>query len=289
MLTVAVGDYEEGRWASLSAAPARAKELTDHLESAGFSAKLLESPTRKEVIETLATREELRLRGSTGPLVVVWTGHGAMSDLNRFYLAVNDTAPGAELADNAIEPSQLVGFADSCGSLDTLIVIDACYAGAGDQQVLDSVIAALEGKTYPGREPAFACVVSCKGYDRTEDGTFLARLLRVLDTSPPASSLGPFDLLWSPGRERIPLAAVIDRLGRETFNPRPRTWIGGYSDISFPNPLWTGAATASSSVGPAPGGAWHQAWILHDTNRDSGESPHHRAPRGRAGAVARVG
>ncbi len=237
-IAIAIGEYDDPKWKRLEGALQAAEHVTRLMAAAGYKTELVRNPSRREVLDVLTQRERLHKSGFSGPLVMLWTGHGKVI-ADELALIVRDTPATTGLEDFAYGPKGLVSFAFDCGSRDSLLIIDTCSAGAGDLAAIEATIRRLERATWPGRQPAFACIVSCKGYEKARDGAFLAELLKVLSRSPDVWDSGPFDVYWTPARQTIPLAAVIDRIGRgQGSDQHPRGWSEGSSDICFPNPAF---------------------------------------------------
>jgi hypothetical protein len=159
---------------------------------------------------------------------------------------VRDTPAGAGKEVAAYRPAWLVAFLADCGSVDSLVIIDACWAGTGSAELLLRSIRELEGTTAPGEEPAYACLVSARGYERARDGAFLADLLQLLEQGPVDVEPGAYDVLWSPTSPTVPLGALLDTISRKRRGrgQHPRWWLSGSSRIRFGNPRFDPAAPA---------------------------------------------
>ena len=236
-LGIAVTEYDDGNWATLSGALNGVTTLKSLLDNDGYETRMLTNPRREELLEMLNGSGELKSAGFKGPFVLVWSGHGEVMD-EALALILRDTPhldPGKR--NGAYRAGELIHFLVESGSNDSVVIIDTCAAGAADAELFIKHLRGLETKTWPGQQPRLACVVSCKAYEQAEDGAFLAELIELLTEGPGDVDLGAHALVWGPSSDAVPLPSVFHAIEkRARRDTHPRTWSAGSSDISFPNP-----------------------------------------------------
>jgi hypothetical protein len=243
---VAVAEYDDDAWETLTKVLPGVKDLADLLDGQGFVSRTVESPTRQRWMDELQSLSALGKNGFEGPLILVWSGHGeVLSD--ALSLILRDT-PGADpgKSQGAYQAGDLVARLNETGSKDSLVIIDTCSAGAADRDLFLAQLRELEETTWQGQGPRLACVVSCKGYERVEDGAFLASLVELIRDGPGDLDLGVMGITWSVASPGIPVQAVfqaIEAAGGD--GTHPRTWASGASRITFPNPRYDPTAAAA--------------------------------------------
>lgn len=242
-LGIAVCEYRDSGWQRLEGARKGVDELREVLDADGYVASVVNDPTREEMVGVLMQGGSLREAGFTGPAVLVWSGHGDALGESLALIARDTPASVAGKENISVSPQGLVSFLSESGSRDSLVIIDACSAGAGDADLLAAHIKKLEGSTWPDGDPLLACVVSCKGYERARDGGFVSELVELLRHGPIGLEPGDFDVMWGRQRKTVPIAAVleaVERKARGGSDPgqHPRAWCSPSSKIGFRNPLF---------------------------------------------------
>ncbi|MET0558333.1 MAG: hypothetical protein ABW065_06650 [Solirubrobacterales bacterium] len=257
-LGVAVTEYDDAGWQPLAAAAQRVVALKELLEGQGYRAEIVSSPSRADLVEELRSRRAMRDEGFQGPAVLVWTGHAEVLD-DALSLIVRDTPSNGAKSDFAYRAGGLVSFLADAGSTDSVVILDTCASGKADAELFLKHFAELEGSTWAGQHPSFACIVSCKSRERAEDGAFLGELIDLLANGPGDLDLGIHAVAWGAGCDSVPLSSLFPAIAKRKRNgPHPRTWLAGSSDISFPNPNFdpeAGAALVSDRVREVQGKA----------------------------------
>jgi hypothetical protein len=239
-LGVAVCDYDDEGWRQLLRAGEGVEKLRDLLDERGYETDLLESPTQGDLLAELEATVAARSNGFQGPFVIVWSGHGDLAE-DTLGLILRDTPatdPGKGL--HSYRAAQLVSFLSESGSRDSLVILDTCFAGAADAEIFLAQLREAEASTTPGQPRRFALVVSCKGYEQTEDGAFLGDLLGVLENGPEEVDVKQDALRWGAGSSEVGLTSLLYVLERRVGGggAHPRFWSSGVSDITFPNPRY---------------------------------------------------
>jgi len=242
---IGVSVYDDQQWQPLEGVAQGVVKLAARLEQQGYLTYLLQSPKRQEIVDVLESRATLKEAGFKGPIVLVWSGHGDLVN-ETLALITRDTPSGAGKEDSAYRPDGLVAFLAESGSVDSLVIIDACWAGAGSTALLKRHIQELERRTLAGQEPAYAGIVSARGYERARDGAFLTELLELLENGPADVEPGLYDVHWSSHSASVPVGALLDTIARKRRGreQHPRTWLFGSSKIKFPNPRFDPEAPA---------------------------------------------
>jgi Caspase domain len=237
---IAVAEYDDDGWAWLDRALEGVTALGDLLDGRGFESRTVESPTRDEWADELQQLAALGQNGFEGPLILLWSGHGEVLG-EGLALMLRDT-PAAEprKSQHAFRAGDLVARLGETGSMDSLVIIDSCSAGAADRDLFLGQLKQLEETTWHGQGPVFGCLVSCKGYEQVEDGAFLAQIVEVLRDGPGDLDIGIFGPLWSKKSHAVPLVAVAQAIEARgsAGGTHPRGWISPSSRIAFPNPLF---------------------------------------------------
>jgi tetratricopeptide (TPR) repeat protein len=138
-LLFATNDYDY--WKHLSGPIPDAKALKNILEQKyGFQTELVEDPTRDQILIKLRQYEQ-RQFGDADQLLIFFAGHGFRdSDSNQGYLVAKDT----KLASEDLGRASFESYDDLRGKIDAipvkhlLLVLDACFGGTFDAQLLQS-------------------------------------------------------------------------------------------------------------------------------------------------------
>lgn len=124
---------------------------------------------------------------ATGRKILYWTGHGERIG-DTFHLACQDTyADGSFDPARAVSTSELVSWLAE-DATDTLLVLDACFAGTALDDVNAQVKAARgRARAGAGDDAGFAVIATAEADEEATEGRWVACLGQVLDT-PDAST-----------------------------------------------------------------------------------------------------
>src|SRR3977135_574672 len=128
-LGIGIGVYDH--FGALARAVTDVTDLGTELRAQGFTPKLISDPTSAEANDALtAWRAEYKRAKTGGAVVLFWAGHGETSVGGNFLLITKNTAapPGSS---DSVAPATLAETAALSGAEQILLVIDACYSGAG--------------------------------------------------------------------------------------------------------------------------------------------------------------
>ncbi|MEV4207796.1 tetratricopeptide repeat protein [Nocardia salmonicida] len=229
--------------------------LADHFTTHDFRAVAITDQHAEVVRKRLAT---LAVDGCR-ELLLMWSGHGHITGSDRFVL------PTADDAWVAVE--DIVDFCMDSGADQLLIVVDACYAGAGINAALATARTAFRNKANAGQRRWVGVLVSCAPHEQARDGAFGATLSRLLTHGPSPEKR---QLRWSVHNKKI----SGDDLGialQEEFDGHdqaPEFDRSGRSEQWIPNPLWRPGAPArvvEHLLRAARGGTDELSWF---TGRD---------------------
>ncbi|HET7477475.1 MAG TPA: tetratricopeptide repeat protein [Dermatophilaceae bacterium] len=231
-----VSSYDHDPDDRLPAAVTEVRALRGRLRS-HFTTETLIDPTEAKV-----RRRGLRLQDhftGGGVLVVLWSGHGEPAAVGGLKLYARDTTPKAVMG--GIPLAELAGYCATSGASQILIIVDACYSGAGIAQAEAAAEAIVAAK--PPDDAVWIGVLTACGADEVSyDGELGQRLLSLLKK-------GPVDRVtraeWSAHNELIrgdQLALALNAEWSSRRQAAPRFRQSGYSERMLPNPLFDAKA-----------------------------------------------
>src|SRR5438309_10482467 len=147
---IGVSTYDhDPPYARLARAVADVTDLAQELRLHGYMAKLVPDPTKSEADHALsAWRDEYKPATHGGSIILFWAGHGAISLGQRFLLVTRDTAQ-APASSDALAPGSLAETAAIAGADLILLVIDACFSGAGLMAAVNEAVAVFSNQSFP--------------------------------------------------------------------------------------------------------------------------------------------
>lgn len=131
-LFIATDNYQDPKWTALKNPVFDARELKKELEdNYGFEIKLLENPTRKEIVSIL-NEYTMKQFNKNDQLVVLFAGHGFYdASGNEGYLVTKDSRyVDIDFESSYISFTSLVRSIKNFKAEHMLLLADACHAGA---------------------------------------------------------------------------------------------------------------------------------------------------------------
>ena len=251
-----------------------------------FAALLGEVFTRQVLADPAEQDVRCRLRGlkgslPSGPLVVMWCGHGLGSDADTLRLLAcdsdADSASGLGISD-VVAPCAL------SGANQLLFIIDTCFAGAA---VAAAEVAARILRKIPpeGQHVWVGVLASCLDVETAKDGLFGRRLREVLEHGPAMPELR---VRWSPHSRYVRGDDLCDAVLKEWGSEAQTPDFSGHGSAwwMFPNPLYDPGApeqVVEHLLLAARGGAGvdERSWFTGPGSRGG--------PGGGLGAIRRAG
>ncbi|HEY5821554.1 MAG TPA: tetratricopeptide repeat protein [Propionibacteriaceae bacterium] len=179
--------------------------------------------------------------GAAPGLILYWAGHGYLLERSRFCLAAVDTDPAEP---SRISLEDLADLAARTGAGQVLLVIDACYAGAGVGEALRAAEAIISEREQYGAAPTgFSVLASAMDWQRASDDLFGPRFIRLLTEGPTTEEHRE---RWNPNNALIHAEDVIRALIDEWpagSSQRPSATVRVSSGSFIPNPLYATATT----------------------------------------------
>ncbi len=242
---ISITSHEDPGWAELERTREAMVKMSPLLQTAGFKGVTLRDPTRTEVETELRSRDRLKKSGFEGPAILVWAGHGHVIE-NELELVVHDTPGGSSNADDTYAASRLGSFLAASGSRDSLLIIDACYSGLAQSSLTQDHLRRLEATTAAQGEAKLTVIASCRGYEKSRDGSFTGFLADLLENGTTASDK-MVSFYWGPHQKYVLMPGLIAALENAFASGQaPRAVQFGHSDIVFPNPRF------EKDAGPMP-------------------------------------
>ncbi|MFF7500116.1 hypothetical protein ACFZBM_11760 [Streptomyces lavendulae] len=167
-----------------------ADEFTEQAKRLGFNAPPVRLASAEAADATGLPLERGRVRElvarlreqPAGRKILYWTGHGERIG-GIFYLACQDTYAGGSFDPaRAVSTSDLVSWLAE-DATDTLLVLDACFAGTALDDV-NAQVKAARGRAGggDGGEAGFAVIATAEADEEATEGRWVGCLARVLDT-----------------------------------------------------------------------------------------------------------
>ncbi|MGO4417563.1 NACHT domain-containing protein, partial [Streptomyces sp. MCAF7] len=207
--------------------------------------------------------------------ILYWTGHGEV-DSGAFYLACEDSyEDGRFNPRRAVSPGELVSWLAE-DATDTLLVLDACFAGEAVEKVSDHVKEARQRAGVLDAQAGFAVVATAGSQQEATEGHWVDCLEQVL--SAPDWVVDESVRIFHREKEVVPfqqlMSAVRSLAGEQVpFWQEPRTLRAWF----LPNPYWS--PRARSALRPEDDESWIGKELASEelpVFSDSGESWHLR-------------
>ena len=235
VVSVGIGSYEN--FSGLPGAEPQAKALADLLGQRGADAQVVDPADEATLWRALG--RELPFAGlSAGDqsLILYWAGHGYLQAGPKFCLAATDSDRHAA---SVITAELLADLATRTAASNVLLVIDACFAGAGALDAISTAMAIIKQRQQHKSGPFwFGVIASALDWEQARDELFGPRFFDLLRGGP--SSLD-FKQRWTTRNQYVYGADLIDALKAEWPNSAPhRPDAIPYGDpVRFiPNPLF---------------------------------------------------
>ncbi len=247
-LCVVCEAYDDSRtFSQLVGAKAQMEEIAGRLEELGYEVRVVGGgdPDReafdREVEEWSAG---WRRTGAKKPALVLWSGHGVLVD-EQLRLVLRDLVPGDQAAARksrirrqGVSVEELIDYAVSSEADQILVLVDACYAGDGAGQSVQTALRHWsEVSLPPGRTKWLGFMASCQRNETSAgDGPLFRALADVLREGPRTDE---YLSAWSTRNELVTGADVLAALPTrwEETGQRPVRAAVGDESRAFPNPL----------------------------------------------------
>ncbi|MFG1805337.1 caspase family protein [Streptomyces sp. NPDC049040] len=233
-IAVGVSRYAEP-FGDLPQSVADAQRVADLLGTMGYERVLPEvsaDPTSAELLGALGSWSRQARLGPDDVVVAYFTGHGVLHQNRHYLLGAGDD--GEDLAATAVLGADFVATVASSLAGNTLVIIDACYAGATTQDAMRSLVDL--GAAPPSGAGATWVLAAAGGTEVAWQGALVAALEQTV-TQP-----------WADTRQRyLGMDQVTDGINRHfdshgvTHRAVTAGW--GASGVSpfFPNPAYVPA------------------------------------------------
>ncbi len=219
-------------------APLKAAEEVEALASvmAAYRYAVLPSPphpTVDQAFERLDALAEATLAAESC-LVVLWAGHGELTESGDLHLVSRDSRPGQI---QQVTSSAMVKAALRSGASQILVLLDTCYAETGAVEAMALARRIELGLTNDGAQRWIGILPAALAYETARDGVFSGQLLQLLREGPSDPELR---LRWSAHNAGIRGDDVIDCLVKQwrsldqTLVPVMR----GNAGVMLPNPRY---------------------------------------------------
>lgn len=138
-LIVGVSDYKDSAWHDLPNPVADASSLNDELSSHyGFETTFLQNPTKSELYKAL-TGLMTKNFDQNSQVLIFFAGHGGKNEFDGYFVPADGKNPKQdEEMNSVITYSSLWRIIKGLPSQHVLLMIDACYSGTFDEDVMAS-------------------------------------------------------------------------------------------------------------------------------------------------------
>ncbi|HEY0731817.1 MAG TPA: caspase family protein, partial [Chitinophagaceae bacterium] len=226
-LFIATDEYQDSKWTALKNPVYDARELRKELEdNYGFDIKLLENPTRKEIMSVLNEYSKKEFN-KNDQLVLLFAGHGFYDvNGNEGYLVTKDSRyVDMDFESSYISFTSLVRSIKNFKAQHMLMLADACHAGAICENSLTRGGEGLYDKLSHERRiqnhlenPNRIIITSGRKNEKVYDGTegknspFMAAVLQALRGSEARSGALSYHQLMEYIRQMQKTEATVGRL-----------------------------------------------------------------------------
>jgi tetratricopeptide (TPR) repeat protein len=175
-------------------------------------------------------------RPSPNGLLIYWAGHGYLQEESTFCLAASDTDPDAT---SMITLDRVADFAARTDAGQILMVIDACFAGAGVKDAMARAMAIIEARAqYHPKLSWIGVLASAMDWQEARDDLFGPQFLHLLRSGPTTDY---FKKRWTADNQAIDGEDLIQALDKEWAGPptqRLKPLRYGSVERFLPNPLF---------------------------------------------------
>ena len=226
-LFIATNEYQDPKWTALKNPVYDARELRKELEdNYGFDIKLLENPTRREIISILNEYSKKQFN-KNDQLVLLFAGHGYYdANGNEGYLVTKDSRyVDMDYESSYISFTSLVRSIKNFKAEHMLLLADACHAGAICENSLTRGGEGLYDKLSHGRRvqnhlenPNRIIITSGRKDQKVYDGVegknspFMASVLQALRSSEAKSGALSYHQLMEYIKQMQKTQATVGRL-----------------------------------------------------------------------------
>ncbi len=235
VVAVGVGDYE-----NLPRLPEAEPQAAAVAAVFGERADAVLVPAGSEIAIWAALQAAMPPADQTAPppigLIVYWAGHGYLQERMGFCLAAQDSNPAGT---TLITADKLADFAARTHATQILMVIDACFAGAGIEEAMAAAVAIIKERRQfqPGRS-WFGVIASAMDWEQARDNLFGPRFLELLSSGPTSKTVRD---TWSRHEKLIHAEDLIQALSADwpaSASQRPDALRYGELERFIPNPLF---------------------------------------------------
>ena len=210
VVTVGIDNYEHFR--PLNEAVAQAKGVAEAFGERAES-RIVPPGTWAAVLEELSAALPKAADDNTAPLglLVYWAGHGYLQQQNKFCLAAANTDPDATAM---IDPELIADLAARTGARQILIVVDACFAGAGVARAVAQGMAIIKERAQyrPDESRWIGVVASAMDWQEARDDLFGPQFVRLLRSGPTTDY---YKTRWTADNQEIDAEDLIQALQGE--------------------------------------------------------------------------
>ena len=264
---IVVGAYENDGFEPMPLAREQMDGLATLLEGFGYSASVVENPSRASIQPTVDAWETHWRAGRTHkPAIVLWSGHGLEADGDLRLILADTGDPSREGHTYA---TKLLGEAALASGADqVLLLIDTCHSGAGVIDPLQKALTAWAKKNLPGTRTQWLGIIAASQAPEKAagGGALLDTVARVLRDGPTTRE---YQSAWSVRNPGITGEALINAVLAEWTETRhrPVPVKAGVPQPIFRNPKWrwnAGEALVEHLVVAAKGGALQEeGWYFN--------------------------
>ncbi len=229
---VGIGTYDN--YGTLPQAVSQVVDVAGVFKGYGYEVRVIKDLSRGNTIPQLDEKLPPDVMPRGGCLVILWSGHGEPTSTGELHLIARDTARRQEAA---ITAERVTGMAARTGAGQILLILDTCHSGTGALSAADVADRVLREVPPDSPRVWFGVVASAMDFERSKDGVFGARLLKLLRQGPDGPEL---KLRWSSHSAGVRGDDLIDALQKEWDDPdqSPKGASTGNAWAMFPNPLY---------------------------------------------------
>lgn len=193
---VGVADYDS---ALLGDLPKAGTDVSAVREALPTFAAALAGPTDEISLRGFLKTLKTTLPGS-GPLVVLWSGHGVLSPNGGLRLLCSDSA---DFDLDGIEVGALLAACGTLGASQILVVVDTCHSAKGVVSAVEVLGALTKARPPDADELWVGFLASAQPEENARDGELGSLLVRLLTTGPtqPAALLHWQGSEWLTGHD----------------------------------------------------------------------------------------
>ncbi len=147
-LIIGESEYKDSAWPHLPNPVSDASALNDELKNHfGFETSFLQNPTKAEIWKALCSLSSLNF-DQNSQVLIFFAGHGGASKFDGYLVPSDGKNPETDLEMNSfITYGTLWRIIKGIPSQHVLVLLDACYSGTFDEDVLVSTRGAVQDNT----------------------------------------------------------------------------------------------------------------------------------------------